>query len=100
MAWALLEKVLGSSAAEQLTTVSTKASQCFIEQKRANGNKIEIGDSTLVATKGLELVAPTSGLPLDKVHLKAKGGGSPMDLSTIYVIGTSSQGVNVYYEIF
>ena len=98
MAFKLLEKILVTSAAEPLSAVSIKSAQAQIQVKRSNDHKVEVGDSTLVANKGEELLAPAVGVTLPTQILGSTGVGNGFDLSTVYIIGTPGEGVNVYYE--
>lgn len=96
----LYEKVLsGTATAEPLSATSIKCGQCIIQAKRANTASLAIGDSTLAAGTGIELVVPTADVQLTSLSIEAKGGNA-LDLSDIYVLGTADDGVNVLYEIY
>lgn len=99
MAWKNFTHTLGGATAEALSATSIRAKTAIIQPKRANANPIYLGGSGVIPTNGLELVTPQAQAPLDKVKLES-GYQNGMDLQSIYVIGTSGEGVQGIYEDF
>lgn len=98
MAWKSFNKSLDGSDAEPLTPRSTKAKQVIIQARRDNTHVLYIGGSDVSPTNGLELNFPVdAGDILDRVPLKGDYGNG-LDLTTIYVIGTTGEGVQGVYE--
>jgi len=100
MAFKLLKKTLAGAAAQQLTATNTRCSQVLIQAARNNAALVTVGDSTVAAGGGIELVKPVANAQIDVITLKAAGVGNNIDLSHIYVIGTNADVVNVFYEEF
>jgi hypothetical protein len=103
MAFILLEKVLSGGTVEQITSDSaySKVSQAWIQAKHGNANVIEVGPSaTLAAGKGHALEPVGTDPSLRPLHLKATGENNGINLTSWYVIGTSTQGLNILIETF
>jgi hypothetical protein len=93
-----LKKTLGTSAAEPLSATSIKCSQIIVQPFRGNAALVTLGDSTVVATSGLEIVKPVTSAQSVPIVITSFPMGNNIDLSKIYVIGTANDGVNVLYE--
>lgn len=100
MAWKNINKELGGSDAEPLSDTSIKAKQLKLRPKSTNTHSIYIGGSGVTSDNGFELMAPDDEtIPRDRVEMDS-GYQNGMDLSSIYVIGTSGEGVQGMYEEF
>jgi len=100
MAWKNFSKVLGSASAEPLSATTAKVKQVIIAPKRGNSHVIYVGGSGVTATNGLELNFPAgAGSDLDKQPLTGDYGNG-LDLASLYVIGTTGEGVQGAYEEF
>ena len=100
MAWKNIEKVLSGATAEPLSAVSIKAKQLKLRPKDDNSAAIYIGGSGVTADNGYELMIPNDTvMPRDKVEMDS-GYQNGMDLSSVYVIGASGEGVQGMYEEF
>ena len=100
MAWKNFTKTLGGSAAEPLSAVDAKAKQVIIQPKRANSHLVYIGGSAVTAANGVELNFPAGASSnLDSKTLTGDYGNG-LSLGSLYVIGTSGEGVQGAYEEF
>ena len=100
MAWKNFTKTLGSSAAEPLSAVDAKAKQVIIQSNRANSHVIYIGGAGVSAANGLELNFPAGASNnLDAITLTGDYGNG-LSLASLYVIGTSGEGIKGIYEEF
>jgi hypothetical protein len=100
MSFILSEKVFTATAtAEALSATSKRVASVYIQVKRANSNAAQIGFGTFTTGKGIELCKPTADEKLSDFPLRSiVPGGNNIDLADIYVMGTSGEGVNFYYE--
>jgi hypothetical protein len=100
MGLTLLQKTLvASTTPEPLSATSIKCSQIIIQPFRANSALVAIGDSTVTATKGIELTKPVATTQQSSLSIEGKGGNA-LDLSLIYITGQANDGVNILYEVY
>ena len=95
----LLEKVLTSAAAEPLSATSLMVQSVRVQVKRANANAMEWGAGVFTAGKGHELLAPVADTQLAGFAIEARGQND-LDLGSLYILGTSGEGVNIIAEVF
>jgi len=86
---------------EQLSTTSIKVARLVLQQVATNSNPVEFGASGFTFGQGRRLIAPAASVPLDEREIRTlNDGGNTIDLSQIYVAGTSGEKVNYFYEQF
>ena len=99
MAWKNFEYTLVGGTPQALATSKAVGKTLIIQPKRANSHVIYVGGSSVSTSNGFELAIPQANQPLDRVAMES-GYQSGLDLRSIYVIGTSGEGVQGMYEEF
>ena len=87
-------KVTIGSGSTQFTTTRTPIREIFIRNKA--GHTMNIGDSTITGTLGIQLSASSAGSQSD-LHLGPTTGLN-MDLTDFYVSGTAADILDVVYS--
>lgn len=100
--WVILPKVLATDSPEPISASALMVARAVVQAKRSNGAAVLMGDITNLAVGvGFELSAPDASRPLDKMEmLSGNGVGNNLNLSSVYLLGSIGEGVNVYYEIY
>jgi hypothetical protein len=100
MAWKNFSKVLAGITAEPISNTSQKAKQILINPKRANKGTLYLGGATVSSDNGLEIIPPAvATTPMIPLHLTGDYGNG-MDLSSLYIIGGATDGIQGAYEEF
>jgi hypothetical protein len=87
--------IASTGVAQPIQTTSVKCARIWIQSDRANSALVMVGASDVEATtRGIEIPKPTSGAYMPPLVLESNGQND-LDLSQIYIIGTSSDIVNI-----
>lgn len=96
----LIQKLASQAVSpEPLSATSIRCSQAIIQYIEANKGYVILGNSAVADKEGIYLSANLgAGAALDSIWLQANGVGNNMDLSHLYILAGTGDGVNVYYE--
>jgi hypothetical protein len=91
--------MLAGNATTPLAGASVPCKRVIIQPHPDNSGDVYVGDdqTDIVNKWGIQLAAPVTDTPLDKLVLEGEGG-NVIDLATLYAGGTEDDLLNILYE--